>query len=44
VSKAYETGASQKSIQIARELKRNGVSIGVIAVPTELTKAQIEKL
>ncbi len=39
-----EEGKKERDIEIARELKRNGVSMDVIALSTGLTKEQIEKL
>ena len=37
-------GASKREIEIARELKRNGLSADLIEKTTGLTKEQIEKL
>ncbi len=37
-------GASKRETEIARELKRNGVSVNMIEKTTGLTKEQIEKL
>ena len=37
-------GASKREIEIARELKRNGVAVDLIEKTTGLTKEQIEKL
>ena len=37
-------GASKREVEIARELKRNGVAIDLIEKTTGLTKEQIEKL
>ncbi|MGD1891076.1 MAG: Rpn family recombination-promoting nuclease/putative transposase [Cyclobacteriaceae bacterium] len=37
-------GASKREVEIARELKKNGVSIDLIEKTTGLTKEQIEKL
>jgi predicted transposase/invertase (TIGR01784 family) len=39
-----ETAKYDAKIEIARELKRNGVSVDLIAKSTGLTKEQIEKL
>ena len=37
-------GASKREVEIARELKRNGVAVDLIEKTTGLTKEQIEKL
>ena len=37
-------GASEREVEIARELKKNGVLIDVIEKSTGLTRDQIEKL
>jgi predicted transposase/invertase (TIGR01784 family) len=39
-----ETAKKQRDIEIARELKKNGVSIDIIVKSTNLTKEEIEKL
>ncbi len=39
-----EQGKRERDIEIAKELKKNGVSVDVIALSTGLTKEQIEKL
>jgi predicted transposase/invertase (TIGR01784 family) len=44
IETAKREGASEKELQIARELKKNGVSVDLIAKSTGLTKEQIEKL
>jgi predicted transposase/invertase (TIGR01784 family) len=41
---AKKEGAREREIQIAKELKKNGISIDVIEKSTGLTKEQIEKL
>jgi predicted transposase/invertase (TIGR01784 family) len=44
IETAKKEGASEKAMEIARELKRNGVSMDLIAQSTGLSKAQLEKL
>jgi predicted transposase/invertase (TIGR01784 family) len=39
-----EEGAFQKAIEIARELKKNGIPVDLISVATKLTREQIESL
>ncbi len=39
-----EEGKRERDIEIAKELKRNGVSVDVITLSTGLTEEQIEQL
>ena len=37
-------GREERNIEIARELKKKGIDIGIIASSTGLTEVEIEKL
>jgi predicted transposase/invertase (TIGR01784 family) len=42
--KAYEDGKKEKEIEIAKNLKKQGVDIQIIITATGLTKEEIENI